>query len=106
MKPSSVRLSNLRWETNTSYNAGFDLNLFNYKYNLDFNVFHEKNNDLLFKDFTIPSSTGFGSISYINGGALEKNGWELNFYTTNLLKMGDWSFDVNFNLANYTSKIT
>ncbi|MBD5224430.1 MAG: SusC/RagA family TonB-linked outer membrane protein [Bacteroidales bacterium] len=106
MKPSTVRLSNLKWETNTSYNLGFDLNMFNYKYNLDVNVFHEKNRDLLFSDFTIPSSTGFGSVKYINGGSLEKNGWEVNFYTTNLVKAGDWSFDVNFNLANYNSKIT
>lgn len=106
MKPSTLRLSNLKWETNTSYNLGFDLNLCNYKYNLDFNVFHERNKDLLFKDFTIPSSTGFSSMKYINGGALEKNGWELNFYTNNMLKIGDWTFDVNFNLANYNSKIT
>lgn len=107
MKPTTIRLSNLRWETTTSYNAGFDLNLANYRYNLDFNVFHEKNNDLLFKDQTIPSSTGFGSISYVNGGSMEKNGWELNFYTTNMLRFGkDWSIDINFNLANYNSKVT
>ena len=107
MKPTTIRLSNLRWETTTSYNAGFDLNLANMVYNLDFNVFHEKNKDLLFRDQTIPSSSGFGSISYVNGGSMEKNGWELNFYTNNMLKFGKgWSFDVNFNLANYTSKIT
>lgn len=107
MKPSTIRLSDLRWETATSYNAGFDLNLCNYKYNLDFNVYHEKDKDLLFANQTIPSSTGFGSISYVNGGSMEKNGWELNFYTTNLLKIGnDWTFDVNFNLANYNSKVT
>lgn len=107
MKPTTIRLSNLRWETTTSYNAGFDLNLCNYRYNLDFNVFHEDNKDLLFKDQTIPSSTGFGSISYVNGGSMEKNGWELNFYTNGMLKIGkDWTFDVNFNLANYNSKVT
>ena len=109
MKPSTIRLSDLRWETTTSYNAGFDANLFDLRLNMDFNVYHEKNNDLLFKDQTIPSSTGFGSISYVNGGSMEKNGWELNIYTTNLLRWGannDWAFDVNLNLANYTSKIT
>lgn len=107
MKPATIRLSNLRWETTTSYNAGFDLNLCNYKYNLDFNVFHEDNKDLLFKDQTIPSSSGFGSISYVNGGSMEKNGWELNFYTNDMVKIGkDWSIDINFNLANYNSKIT
>lgn len=106
MRPSSVRLSNLKWETNTSYNFGIDANFYNNMFNFDFNVFHEKNRDLLFSNFTIPSSSGFGSIQYINGGSMEKNGWELNFYTNNLLKAGDWTFDVNFNLANYNSKIT
>lgn len=107
MKPTTIRLSNLRWETTESFNVGFDLNLCDYRYNLDFNLFHENNNDLLFKDQTIPSSTGFGSISYVNGGSMEKNGWELNFYTNNLVKFGNgWSFDVNFNLANYNSKVT
>lgn len=106
LHPATIRLSNLKWETATSYNLGFDVNLFDYKYNFDFNVFHETDNDLLFKDQTIPSSTGFGSISYINGGTLVKNGWELNFYTQNLVKAGNVTFDINFNLANYTSKIT
>lgn len=106
MKPSSLRLANLKWETNSSYNAGFDLALFDYKYNLDLNLFHEINEDLLFKDFTIPSSTGFGSVSYINGGSMKKNGWEINFYTNRMVQVGDWTFDVNFNFANYNSKIT
>ena len=105
MKPSTIRLANLKWETNTSYNLGFDLNIGGYKYNLDFNVYHEINDDLLFKDQTIPSSTGFGSIAYVNGGKMTKNGWELNFYTNKLIKKGDWTFDVNFNLSNYTSKV-
>ena len=106
MRPSSVRLSNLKWETNTSYNFGIDANFYNNMFNFDFNVFHENNRDLLFSNFTIPSSSGFGSIQYINGGSMEKNGWEFNFYTNNLVKAGNWTFDVNFNLANYNSKIT
>lgn len=106
LKPATLRLSNLKWETATSYNVGLDLNLCNYRYNLDMNVFHETDKDLLFENQPIPTSSGFSSIRYINGGSLEKNGWELNFYTNNLVKMGDWSFDVNFNLANYSSKIT
>ncbi len=106
LKPSSIRLSNLKWETAQSVNLGVDCNLFNYMVNFDFNVFKDKNKDLLFANQTIPSSTGFGSISYINGGTMEKSGWELNFYTQNLIKFHDVSFDINFNLANYNSKIT
>lgn len=106
LKPASIRLSNLKWETANSVNFGIDANLFNYKINFDFNVFKDKNKDLLFSNQTIPSSTGFGSISYINGGSMEKSGWEFNFWTQNLLKFNDFSFDVNFNLSNYNSKIT
>lgn len=106
LRPATLRLSNLKWETATSYNVGLDLNLFNYRLNLDMNVFHETDRDLLFENQPIPTSSGFGSIWYINGGTLVKNGWEINCYTTNLVKFGDFSFDVNFNLANYQSKIT
>ena len=106
LRPATLRLSNLKWETATSYNVGLDLNLFNYRLNLDMNVFHETDRDLLFENQPIPTSSGFGSIRYINGGTLVKNGWEINCYTTNLVKFGDFSFDVNFNLANYQSKIT
>lgn len=106
LKPASIRLSNLKWETANSVNFGIDANLFNYKVNFDFNVFKDKNKDLLFSNQTIPSSTGFGSISYINGGSMEKSGWEFNFWTQNLLKFNDFSFDFNVNLSNYNSKIT
>ena len=106
LKPASIRLSNLKWETANSVNFGIDANLFNYKVNFDFNVFKDKNKDLLFSNQTIPSSTGFGSISYINGGSMEKSGWEFNFWTQNLLKFNDFSFDFNINLSNYNSKIT
>ncbi len=105
MKPSTIRLSNLKWETATSFNLGADVNLCDYKYNFDFNVFYERDKDLLFRDQTIPSSSGFGSINYVNGGEMEKNGWEFNFYTNNLIKVNDWSFDINFNFANYNSKV-
>lgn len=106
LKPASIRLSNLKWETAQSVNIGVDCNLFDYKVNFDFNMFMDKNKDLLFANQRIPSSTGFGSISYINGGSMEKSGWEFNFWTQNLVKFNDFSFDFNFNLSNYTSKIT
>lgn len=106
LKPATIRLSNLKWETATSYNLGIDANFWDYRINFDFNVFHEVDNDLLFANQTIPSSSGFGSISYINGGSLEKNGWELNFYTTKMVEIGNVTLDFNFNFSNSVSKIT
>ena len=104
IRPVSLQLTNLKWETSTSYNAGFDLSLFNYKVNIDANVYKKRTEGLLLKSLTIPSSTGFSSLDYVNAGTIDNNGWELNINTRDLLKINKWSFDVNFNFANNANK--
>lgn len=100
VKPTSVQLSNLRWETSTSYNAGFDLSLFDFRYTVEFNVYKKRTKDLLLENLSIPNSTGFQSLSYINAGVLDNNGWEVYVTTNKMIKVSDWQFDVNFNLSN------
>jgi TonB-linked SusC/RagA family outer membrane protein len=100
IRPVSVQLANLKWETSTSYNAGIDLCLFNYKLNVDANIYKKRTNDLLLRNLSIPTSTGFSTLSYINAGTIDNDGWELNVNTQNLVKVNAWSFDVNFNFAN------
>ena len=106
MHPESIRLNNLRWETAQSFNVGADLAFFDYKVNADINFYWEKDNNLLFQNQSIPSSSGFSNLEWVNGGSMRKHGWEINAYTTKLIKAGDWTFDVNVNLANSTGKIT
>ncbi|KAA6301240.1 MAG: TonB-dependent receptor SusC [Candidatus Ordinivivax streblomastigis] len=106
IKPTSVQLSNLRWETSTSYNAGFDLSLFDFRYTVEFNVYKKRTEDLLLKNLSIPGSTGFGSLSYINAGVLDNSGWEIYVTTNKMIKTKDWQFDVNFNLSNNINQFT
>ena len=82
-----------------------DLSLFDWRYRLVANVYHRRTDDLLFKDQSIPSSTGFGSISYINGGTMDNDGWEIEFSTNNMIKRGDWSVDLSLNFSNYVNTI-
>ena len=103
IRPVSVQLSNLKWETSTSYNGGLDLSLFNYRLNVEANIYKKRTKDLLLKNLPIPTLTGFSSLDYVNAGIIDNNGWELNVYTQKLIKVNDWSFDVNFNLANNTN---
>lgn len=105
IKPSSLQLTDLKWERSTSYNLGVDLSLFDWRYRLVANVYHRRTDDLLFKDQSIPSSTGFGSISYINGGTMDNDGWEIEFSTNNMIKRGDWSVDLSLNFSNYVNTI-
>jgi len=102
IRPVSVQLANLKWETSTSYNGGFDIILFNKLY-IDANIYKKRTDGLLLKNLQIPTSTGFGSLDYINGGTIDNDGWELNVSTENLIKINEWTFDLNFNLANNTN---
>lgn len=105
IKPSSLKLEDLKWERSASYNLGFNLALFNNRIIADMNIYHRRTSDLLFENQSIPSSTGFGSISYINAGTMDNDGWELNVYTNNLIKAGKWVVDFNGNLSNYNNTI-
>lgn len=105
IKPKSLQLSHLKWERNTSYNLGIDVNLFDFRYKLVANIYHRRTDDLLFKDQKIPSSTGFSSLNYINAGTMDNDGWELEFSTQNAIKRGDWTVDFSLNLSNYRNKI-
>ena len=99
IRPVSVQLANLKWETSTSYNAGLDLILFNRLF-VDANIYKKRTEGLLLKNLSIPTSTGFSSLAFINGGTIDNDGWELNISTQNLIKVNNWSFDLNLNLAN------
>lgn len=105
IKPASLKLENLKWERSSSYNLGFNLALLNNRIVADLNIYHRRTTDLLFANQSIPSSTGFGSISYINAGTMDNDGWELNLYTNNLIKAGKWVIDFNGNLSNYNNTI-
>jgi len=105
VKPTSVMLSNLKWEKSTSTNLGFDMSLFDYKCTIDFNVYKKRTEDLLFESQSIPGSSGFSSLDYINAGAMDNTGWEFNISTNKLIKLNDWTIDVNLNLSNYINDI-
>lgn len=105
IKPSSLKLTNLKWERSSSYNLGFNLGLFDNRVTADGNVYHRRTTDLLFENQSIPSSTGFSSISYINAGTMDNDGWELNLNTNNLIRVGKFVIDFNANFSNYKNTI-
>lgn len=105
IKPVSLKLNDLKWERSSSYNLGLDLGLWDNKITMEANLYFRRTEDLLFSDQAIPSSTGYSSISYINVGTMDNKGWEINLNTNRLVKIGDWSFDVNLNLANNVNSI-
>lgn len=105
IKPKSLQLSHLKWERSSQYNLGVDVSLFDFRYKLVANIYHRRTEDLLFKDRSIPTTTGFSGVSYINAGTMDNNGWEIEFSTSNAIKKGDWTVDFSLNFSNYRNKI-
>jgi len=103
--PESLRLANLKWETTKEWNVGSDLGFFDDRYTIEVNLYKKNISDLLFKDQSIPTSSGFGSVGYINGGSMENKGWEVNFFANKAIDINDFYVDFSFNLANNYNKI-
>lgn len=104
-RPTTLRLSDLRWEKSTSFNLGFDLGFFNDRFVFDINLYNKRTEDLLFSNLRVPSSSGFSNVPVQNVGTMDNNGWELNFYSVKAIKINDFTVDFNFNLSNYVNTI-
>ena len=98
--PSSLPLSNLRWEKTTAYNLGMDLGFFRDKMVFDLNVYSSRIDDMLFQNLELPSTSGYTTLPWANIGVMENKGWEINFNGNKLVNAGNFSIDFNFNLAN------
>ncbi len=101
-----LKLDDLRWEKTTSYNLGANLGLFNDRLNVDFDYYHKDTKDLLMEKVTIPSTTGYGQLSYQNVGSMTNDGWELNVNAKDILKIGKLSISAGFNIAQNYNEIT
>jgi len=100
MKPDNIRLSNLKWQINTSYNIGLDLGFFEDRLNIAFEGYHSTVTDMLMENFRIPSNTGFATIPYRNSGKMRNIGWEFHISSNRIVKAGKFSMDVNATFAN------
>jgi len=104
-QPVSIRLNNLKWETTSSFNYGWDIGFLDDTYVFDLNLYSKRTTDLLFEKTPLPSTSGFAQLSYQNAGTMDNNGWEVNFYATRFIKTKNFSVDFKFNLSNYVNTL-
>ncbi|MBW8331613.1 MAG: SusC/RagA family TonB-linked outer membrane protein [Prolixibacteraceae bacterium] len=101
--PTKVQLDNLKWESITSINLGFDLNLFKDRLFVSGEIYSKNTTDIMFpsnnwQGYNIPTSSGFSTLKYFNGGEMENKGWE---FMTNwkIVRTKDWLVSVDFNAS-------
>ena len=96
--PSSMELSNLKWEVIKGTNLGINLIMLHNRVNFDLEVYRNRTKDLYFYGLSIPTYSGYSNVN-MNVGTMDNQGWEVNVLTTPL-KTTDWTIDFNFNIAH------
>ena len=94
-----LKLDDLRWEKTTSYNLGFNLGFLHDMIEVDFDYYHKETKDLLMQNVRIPSMTGYSSVSWMNVGRMDNDGWEMNISAKKFIKWGKFSMDASLNIA-------
>lgn len=102
---SKIKLDNLKWETTTSYNLGFNLGLFDDRFEAEFEYYYKTTDDLLMKDIRIPTSSGYSTLPYSNVGSMTNEGWELNLNFNNIVKVGKFTMSAYANIAQNYNEI-
>ncbi|MDE3741565.1 SusC/RagA family TonB-linked outer membrane protein [Maribacter polysaccharolyticus] len=95
--------SDLKHETQDTWEVGADLRFFKSRLGIDFTYFNNTNTDLLMAVPIAPSS-GFNSV-FLNAAAMESKGVEISL-TANPIKTEDFSWDFVANYTQFTNIVT
>ena len=105
MNPNNIKLTDLRWESTTTWDVGVDLGLFDDKLTLQAEWYYSTRRDMLMPNVSIPSSTGYYTLSYRNVGSMRNIGWEFNLNTNRLIQKGKFFADFNMTFGNNQNEI-
>ena len=100
----SAYVSDLKWETTRSWNAGFDFGFLNDRITGTVEAYYRHTFDLL-NDISIPLGTNFGNSMISNIGEMVNKGIELsaNFIP---VQTEDWHWEIGGNITFQDVKIT
>lgn len=98
--PSTMQLTNLKWEMVRKTNVGVDLSFFRELVYINFDWYKNLTTDLLQRNVKVPGHTGFGSVSYFNSGKMSNEGWEFIGGVNDVLPSKDFSLTFNFNISS------
>lgn len=95
--PASRQNDELKWETTSQFDAGFDLGLLNDRITVVTDLYYKRTSDLLL-NAPVPYTSGF-AYSFFNVGTLENKGLEFALNTVNTTQDVKWNsmFNIAFN---------
>jgi TonB-linked SusC/RagA family outer membrane protein len=103
-KRDQIGNPDIKWETTTQYNLGLDWSMFKSRFFGSLDIFYKKTSDILVEMAGI-AAMGEGSTQWINAGAMENKGFEVNLGYRNQTSYG-LQYEITANLSTYRNKIT
>lgn len=103
-KRNQIGNDNIKWETTTQTDLGFDFAFFRNTLYGNFDWYFKKTKDILINMPGI-AVMGEGSSQWINAGEMENRGFEFNIGYRNQTHFG-LKYDVTANISSYRNKIT
>ena len=100
---SSLPYADLRWEKNSSINAGVDMSLFDGKIQASVDYYDKRGKDLI-SLLDVPTEYGIPSMP-VNGGSMRNNGWEISTSFVPV-RTKDFTFSVSLSSAKNYNKVT
>ena len=95
IKPTDMPNENLKWETTTQLDLGFELALVKSRIYISADYYNKLTHDLLYEQ-KLPNTTGFSTI-WTNLGAVRFWGYDLEFTTHNIQKKNfNWDTKITF----------
>lgn len=96
-------IENLKWETTTSWNYGFDFSVLDDRLSGSFDFYTRKTKDLL-AEVPVPAGTNFDSRMTTNVGNVDSKGIEFNINAT-AITTENFAWDMSFNATWQTMKV-
>ena len=103
-KRNQIGNDEIKWETTTQTNAGFDFSLFKQSLYGSFDYYFKETKDILVQMAGI-GVMGEGSSQWVNAGAMENEGIEFSIGYRNSTESG-FVYDINANISTYRNEIT
>lgn len=103
-KRNQIGNDNIKWETTTQTDLGFDFAFFRNTLYGNFDWYFKKTKDILVNMPGI-AVMGEGSSQWINAGEMENRGFEFNIGYRNQTHFG-LKYDITANISSYRNKIT
>jgi TonB-linked SusC/RagA family outer membrane protein len=103
---SSYPNKNLKWGKSKDLNFGLDMGFFNNRLSASIEWYERVRTNMVTsaETYLFPPSTGTGGVvPNVNIGKVRFTGWD--FTITHVNTIGDWSYNVSFNLSTTTNKV-